>query len=960
MPTRLSSSTEHLVPHTGSNGSNGINGSNSMNGSNGINGSNSMNGSNGINGSSKVHELSGVGSISSTKAQALDVDKILSQLTLQEKISLMTGDGWWHTVAIPRLGVPAIRMSDGPNGIRGTRFFRGTPASCFPCATALAASFDLQTVERVGRAIAQECIAKGVHIWLGPTMNTQRSPLGGRGFESFSEDPLLQGLIGSSIIKGAQSSGVSATQKHYVANDAELNRFQSNSNVSEKALREIYLKPFQIVCSDPSPDAIPWATMSAYNRVNGTHASESPRLLDDILRKEWGWDGLIMSDWTGTYSTVEAIRAGLDIEMPGPTVVRGLAIGRAIAAGKLLASEVDAPVRNILQSIRRAQLNNRKFDQPELSVDTPEMRSVLHDAACASTVLLKNDASILPLRSLKQTAADSEKRYAIAVIGPNSHPGSISGGGSASLLPSYSVSVKDAIMAEGKKSGLDDDQVGWAQGVYAHRFMPSLAQYMADKDGLSGHATLSFYNNLNFVGEPVWIVSVNVRLGTLFFVDGIPDEVPEFCSCRLEATFMPSRSGPWEFGIYSAGRAKLFIDDEVVVDNWSEDVWQRGEAFFGIASTERRGVCTFTNEDVHPSSCNKLRIDFQNDPALSLASPFVGGRGGIGFGGVPQIDQKTLRAEAVELATQSEEVVLVVGLNGDWESEGYDRGTLALPAGTDELVEAVLAANPRTVVVMQSGMPVEMPWVDRCPTLLQSWYAGNEHGNAVASVLFGRFAPHGRLPLTYPKSLRDCPNYLTFPETHHNGLYGTIEYNEGSNVGYRYYAKTKTPILFEFGHGLSYTEFDWQSLQLTAEREVAFDAKTQLMRDTKAKQDLVWELQVRVTNTGRHASKEVVQLYSTHVGAKDASPELRQFAMTKELAPGQSEEVVLHLRLSDLSIWNEAHLADTSSSPGCWQVLPGKYQFSLGRSCQKMESCVEVTIQEQQELRWKGIVTRLS
>jgi beta-glucosidase len=612
----------------------------------------------------------------------------------------------------------------------------------------------------------------------------------------------------------------------------------------------------------------------------------------------------------------------------------------------------------ILKAVKRAQVNGLKFDQPEISLDTPELRSVLHDSAAASTVLLKNESSVLPLEALDKVAAKSSKKYPISVIGPNSHPGSISGGGSASLLPSYCVSVKDAVMTEAAKSGIDAAKVGWAQGVYAHLRLPSLSQYLQDLDGKPGHATLSFYDNTSLSGTPVWSASVDTRNGHMLFIDSLPDYIPEKCSCRLEATFEPSRSGQWEFGLYSVGLSKLFINDELVADNWSEANWQQGTTFFGLGSTEVKAVYTVDKEK---TSTHKFRIDMSNDPTMAAATPFPGGRGGIGFGGVPIVKEEQLRSEAVELAKESEKVILVVGLNGDWETEGDDRETMKLPPGTDDLVRAVMAANANTVVVMQSGMPVEMPWIDQCSTLLQSWYAGNEHGNAVTSVLFGRHAPHGRLPLTYPKRLQDCPNYLTFPETHHNGLYGTLDYNEGSNVGYRFYSKTETPVLFEFGYGLSYSTFAWENIRLLAAQPRAFDEKTILVAGSQASQDIVWTVQVRIVNTGHYPSKEVVQLYSSRLQDKAPIAELRNFATTQLLEPGQHQDVTLRVSLSDLSIWDERYPIDSSTADyGCWLAKAGTYKLSLGRSCQKMESSVEVKVGVSEELRWKGLVTRLA
>ncbi|KAG6817888.1 hypothetical protein H0H87_001720 [Tephrocybe sp. NHM501043] len=402
-----------------------------------------------------------------------DVEATLSKLSLPNKIKLLTGLGWWHTEPVPESGVPSIRLSDGPNGVRGTRFFNGVPSNCFPASTGLGSSFDIELARRVGESLGDECRVKGTHVLLAPTVNTQRSPLGGRGFESFSEDPHLNGTIAAAYINGLQSKGVSATIKHFVANDQEFQRFSISSEVSERALREIYLKPFQIAIKHSDP----WALMSSYNRVNGTHVSESKKFLRDILRKA---SRLVMSDWTGVYSTVESIKAGLDLEMPGPSPFRGKALERSIMAEKLFPADINARVRKVLELIKHAHASGIPFNGPEESYGSPEVRRTLRTAAADAVVLLKNDKKLLPLKGAKE----------IAVIGPNAKYAMTSGGGSARLLSASTVSPLEGITTAAGEVGA---KVTYAIGATSHKYLPLLSSYVQQPSGEPG-LLIEFWN----------------------------------------------------------------------------------------------------------------------------------------------------------------------------------------------------------------------------------------------------------------------------------------------------------------------------------------------------------------------------------------------------------------------------------------------------------------------------------
>ncbi|KAF8663458.1 hypothetical protein AX16_001028 [Volvariella volvacea WC 439] len=732
-----------------------------------------------------------------------DVKEKLSQLTIPQKIKLLTGLGWWQTEPIPEAGIPSIRMSDGPNGVRGSQFFNGVPSSCFPASTGLGSSFDIELAERVGKALGDEARAKGTHILLAPTVNTQRSPLGGRSFESFSEDPFLNGTIAAAYINGLQSKGVSATIKHFVANDQEFQRFSISSEVSERALREIYLKPFQIAIKNSNP----WALMSAYNRVNGIHASENKWLLDDILRKEWGFKGSIISDWIGVYSTTESILAGLDLEMPGPSVMRGKALERALIAEKVFPSDIDARVEKVLELVKRAHESGIPFNAPEKSIDTPEIRQTLRTAAADAIVLLKNDNQLLPL------TVDKAKK--IAVIGPNAKQAVPSGGGSASLLPTYVISPLEGITAAAKEMGVD---VQYTIGATSHKYLPLLDPHIFTDKNQRG-ALIEFWNDapsadfmslapdLNApLAEITW--STNTRGTNCFLTDGIDaTKVNLTCYLRYSTQFVPDEDGDWEVSLNLAGKGNLFVDKKLVIDLSTNPA--QGESFFGLGTQEIRSVV----KGLKAGQAYDLEIRIHNAEFIARGSPFICW-GGIRLGGIKQIDAQEAIAEAVRVAQQADATILVVGLNHDWESEGFDRPDLELPGATNELVSEVLKANPNTVVVNQSGAPVRMPWVNEAKTLLQAFYGGNELGNGLADVIFGKVNPSGKLPLTFPIRLEDNPAFPSYSDKGQE--YGKILYNDGIFVGYRGYEIRNLAPLFPFGHGLSYSKFEYSALETTS------------------------------------------------------------------------------------------------------------------------------------------------
>ncbi|KAF5363750.1 hypothetical protein D9756_000198 [Leucocoprinus leucothites] len=847
-------------------------------------------------------------------ATEFNVEAALAKLTVSDKIRLLTGLGWWNTEPVSQAGVPSIKLSDGPNGVRGSFFFNGTPSSCFPCSTGLGSSFDVDLARRVGEALGDEARAKGVHVLLAPTVNTQRSPLGGRGFESFAEDPHLNGMIASAYINGLQSKGISATIKHFVANDQEFQRFSISSEVSERALREIYLKPFQIAIKNSKP----WAVMSAYNRVNGLHVSESKYFLDDILRKEWGFDGMIMSDWIGVYSTSESIKAGLDLEMPGPSVMRGKALGRALVAEKIFESDLDARARKVLELVKKGIESGVPFDVEEGFVDTPEQRQVLRKAAQDAIVLLKNEKKLLPL---------SNQVKKIAVIGPNAAIAMTSGGGSARLLSTYAVSPLEGIQAAAGEIGAE---VTYTIGATTHKYLPLLNSLIQLADKTPG-ALIEFWNEgpasdfmntaPNFsasLAGPVW--STTTQSTECFMMDHIDEKVNYTCWLKFSTTFIPDENGDWELSLNVAGKANLFLDKKLVIDLSTNP--EQGDSFFALGTVDLKAVIP----GLKAGQSYELEIRLTNTDLAQRGSPFKTW-GGLRLGGARKVDPQAELAHAAQLAKQADVVVLIIGLNHDLESEGFDRPHMDLPGLTDNLVFEVLKANPNTIVVNQTGTPVTMPWILEANTLVQAFFGGNELGNALADVLFGKVNPSGKLPLTFPRRLEDSPAYPSYGDKGQE--LGKILYNEGIFVGYRSYEIRNLAPLFPFGFGLSYTSFEYS------------DLKTSTTSD-----DGKFSVTLKVTNTGNISGQEIVQVYISDDQSSLPRPVKELKAFTKvSLAGGENKVVTLDLDREALGFYDDR--------AGHWIAEKGVFTVHVAASSSdlKLKGAVEL----RKTLTWNGL-----
>lgn len=823
------------------------------------------------------------------------VDQLLAAMTLKEKCGLTTGLDMWSTKGIERLGIPPVGLTDGPNGARGPVLSGvGTLTSmCVPSGTALGASWDPGLVREVGAVVGQEAITKGCRVLLAPTVNIHRAPLAGRNFECISEDPLLTGAIASGYVQGAQGEGVACTVKHFVGNEAEFDRATISSEIDERTLREIYLRPFEMVVETGV-----LGVMTGYNRLNGTWCAEHPELLSDILRTEWGYDGFVVSDWGGIGSTVESMRAGLDLEMPGPGTFYGDHLLQAIRRGDLPEGAVDVPVRRLLGVMEAIGALDDVPSEPQ-SIERDDHREVARRASAASMVLLRNEG-VLPFRG------DSIQR--VAVIGPNAEVPTQMGGGAAFFKAHRRGSIIDAV--RGRFPGAEV------------RFEPGVA-YAAKAPPL-----LMGLNVKTFAGSPEALTSeVQYRDTQVLFPNGVPGT--DGAAFRVEAsgTFHVQRAGTYHLTLVQLSDAVVSVDGEVVVD--------------GVANTPLPGKFPWAPQplvaDVELAvGEHHLQIVSSGGPGVGpldiMAGFTLGFRAGVADDGIQR---------AASLAAESDAVLLLVGTDSIWETEAVDRPHMDLPGDQDALIEAVCSANPNTVVVLNVGSPVTMPWAERAPSILVSWFGGQEMPEALLDVIVGDRDPGGRLPTTFPLRLEHTPSYGTFP-----GENGVLRYGEGVFVGYRWYDSRKLPVAFAFGHGLSYTTF--------AIDHVAVELG----------EDLDATVTCTVTNTGSRRGSEVVQCYLSPPPSDRPRPDRQLVGFAKvAVDPGESRTVEIRFDRRGFARWNPAlpghdeliaqiealatvPMRPTGPRTGGWVVDPGTWELQVGRSLDDITHRLAVEVTE--------------
>ena len=775
-------------------------------------------------------------------------DQRIAQLTLEQKVALLSGADAWHTVGFDDPPVPPIRMSDGPAGVRGTSW-TGPASASFPCGAALGATFDPALISEVGEALGREAKAKSVHVLLGPTVNLQRTPIGGRNFECYSEDPTLTAAIAVAYITGLQGTGVAACIKHLAGNDTEYQRMSISSEIDETTLREVYLAPFESAVA-----AGVRVIMSAYNRLNGTFCGEHPWLLNDVLRTEWGFDGVVVSDWFGCHSAAPSLAAGLDIEMPGPPIARGEKLVAAVEAGEAREADVDQAVERIL---RLAEwVGAAGSATTEVTATDDLTRAVIRRAAIGGTVLLKNENSALPLPTSAQR---------IALIGPNAHFGQPQGGGSAAVRPDHGQGPLDALVARGLNVTLET-------GGAIAKFLPPL----------EGMFTITFFDEHGHSKDAE-------APNTKWFWDQPPSQEfdgPAF-GARVHGSFVPDASGPWEMGAHAVGAVTVKLDGDIVVE---VEAGQHGGAFFGLGSPEHRATI-----DVEAGRSYDLQIEYPVVPEQLIRGMSVGAR--------PVVSGDPLE-RAAAAAAAADVAVVIVGTTDEFETEGEDRTTMALPGDQNALMSTVVAANPNTIVVLNCGSPVTMPWLADVPAVLQIWFPGQEIGDALADVLTGAAEPGGRLPITFPRDLAETPAAPYYPGTDGEAVYG-----EGLLIGHRWYDRNDVEPLFPFGHGLGYTTFTIEPAGVAGGPDSSIT------------------ISVDVTNTGERPGTDVVQVYVEHDHDNPARP-IRQLAAFRKVAldSGATERVDIDVPARAFSRWT----ADG------WAVPPGDHRVLVGRSSRSL------------------------
>lgn len=818
------------------------------------------------------------------------VDSLVAKMTLEEQVALLSGEDFWTTVAIPRLKIPKIKLTDGPNGARGSgSLVGGIKSACFPCAISIGSSFDPAMARGIGKALAEEAKSKSSRVLLAPTVNIHRSGLNGRNFECYSEDPHLTAEIAVNYIEGVQGEGVAATVKHFVGNESEIERFTMSSDIGERALREIYLPPFEAAVKRAGVRAV----MSSYNRLNGTYTSEHTWLLTQVLRVEWGFDGIVMSDWFGSHSTVEAIDAGLDLEMPGPTRERGDKLVAAVKRGAVDAAKVQQSAHRILDLLRWTGAFSDPQMRAEIADDRSEHRALIRRAGAEGTVLLKNEG-VLPI--------SKSDPGTLAILGPNAAEARIMGGGSAQINAHYAVAPLDGI----KKALAGSNAIFHAKGVSNNRLVKLYR----------GPVRIEYFASLDLTGAPVH--AEEIEMSERFWMDAISKsfDINAF-SARISLTFTPETDGEHVFGLVSAGRSRLKVDGREAIENWQ--TWTRGGNYFTAGSDEVRASIP-------------LKAGAPVAVVAEFRSP-VAGDGGINLNAIRMGVELPLGEadfeDAIKKAANCDVAIIFAGREGEWDTEGNDLPDMQLPGRQNELIARVAAVNKETVVVLQTGGPVEMPWLDDVAAVLQCWYPGQEAGNSIADVLFGFAEPGGRLPQTFPVRLADN-SAITGDPLAYPGTDGHVEYREGIYVGYRHHDTRKIPTLFPFGHGLSYTSFSWGRPKISAETMGSDGLKVTL----------------NVTNTGKRSGSDVVQLYLRPVAPKVDRPEkeLRSFRKVR-LGAGEAKQIEFCITLRDLCRFDE--------TAGCFIADAGEYEAVIAASAEDIRHICRFKL----EREWKISVT---
>jgi beta-glucosidase len=809
----------------------------------------------------------------SASASAIEAraDAMLKQLSLEEKIDLIGGVDKFYIREIKHIGLPSLKMSDGPIGVRNYG-----PATTFG-GIGLAATWDPELAERVGAVIGQDARARSVHFMLGPGVNIYRAPMCGRNFEYFGEDPFLASRTAVAYIEGMQSQGVSATIKHFMGNNQEYDRHNSDSIIDERTMHEIYLPTFEAAVKEAHVGAI----MDSYNLTNGLHMTQNRHLNVDVAKKEWGFDGIIMSDWDSTYDGIAAANGGLDLEMPSGKFMNRATLLPAVKSGQVSEATIDDKVRRILRTAIRFGWLDREQTDLSIPLLNESGGRVALDAARSGMVLLKNDGNLLPL--------DKTRIKSIAVIGPDAYPAEVVGGGSAGARPFTAVSYLEGLAS----------YLGGSAKVYYEPGIPSLAEmadatsFSSDENGKVPGLRAEIFNNPTLSGSPaVRRTDQHVNFGR-FLGDGVKEKD---VSARWTGFFTPVSPGDYLLFVQDSGEeggCRLYIDDKLVIDNWEHAYARVSQVHIQLAA-----------------GAHKIRLEYfargtWDSPSLRFGILHPG---------------SVVTSAAKMLASRSDAVIVAAGFDPGTESEGSDR-TFELPPGEDELIRQLAAANKNIIVVVTSGGAVDMRgWLDRVPALFEAWYPGQDGGTALAQLLFGEYAPSGKLPVSFERRWED--NAVHDSYYYPKNAEKKIVYAEGISLGYRHFDKAEVKPEFPFGFGLSYTTFAYKNLSVSP----ASTASGQFVT-----------VSFDVTNTGQRAGAEVAEVYvgEPHAAVPRPVKELKGFTKV-QLNAGETRRVSVAL--------DRRAFAYYSVKDHSWTVDAGDFNVYVGSSSAQIELTDKITL----------------
>jgi beta-glucosidase len=811
------------------------------------------------------------------------VNDLLSKMTLEEKIDYLGGYKGFYIMPIERLGIPAIKMSDGPVGVRNYG-----PTTNYPAGIELASTWNTDLVNQVGHAFGRDARARGVNILLAPGINIYRSPLNGRNFEYYGEDPFLSGKMASADIRGLQAEKVVATVKHFAANNQEWDRHNVSSDIDERTLREIYLPAFEAAVKEGHVSAL----MTSYNLVNGVHASQNNHLINEILKGEWGFKGMVMSDWVSVYDGVGAANGGLDLEMPSGVFMNQKILMPAIKEGKVKLATIDDKVRRMLTMIIQYGFYDNPQTDKNLPLDSPQNSQVALQAAREGIVLLKNEQKILPL--------DKTKIKSIAVIGPNANilP---AGGGSSYTTPFHFVSALDGITKLAGDNtkvyfnrGIEDnsDKTIFKTSVFysSKNATGTIEPEQAFQSEANRGLWAEYFDNKDLKGEPK-VTRLDKQVNYSWTKSPVQDIPKDNFSVRWTGLIKSPKTGDSEFVVRGDDGYRLYIDNKLVLDKWQD----------------------------HAAVSETVLVKLEANKVYAVKLEYYQGTGDaeirLGWREPLHLEDN----EAIGLAAKSDVAIVCVGFDRNTEGEGSDR-TFTLPRGQEELIKAIAKVNPNTIVVLNAGGNVAtVNWLGDVKGLIHAWYSGQEGGTALAEILFGVQNPSGKLPASFEKKWEDNPTFNNYYDTNKNKR---VEYKEGLLVGYRYYDTKNVEPLFPFGFGLSYTTFDYRNLKITP-KTVGLNGNVKVT------------VTFDVKNTGSRDGAEISQVYLHEVKSKVERPykELKGFDKVF-LKAGETKTISVQLDRRAFSYYDINKKA--------WTADPGNFEILVGASSK--------------DIRLKGIV----